>query len=91
LRAIKYARWAEQKGHDYLRYVEADLENHGRLWFGVTRAVKPADVRSLTKSMLEGARTEFPGRELTATVFDPEGEKIGVATLGTDGQVHWNR
>ena len=28
----------------YLRYVEADLERNGRLWFGVTPDVKPADV-----------------------------------------------
>jgi len=88
---VKFARWAEEKGREYLRYVEADVENHGRLWFGVTRAVKPADVKALTQSILEGARSEFPRRELTATVFDPEGEKIGTATLGADGQVRWDR
>jgi len=86
---VKFAQWAEQKGREYLRYVESDLENHGRLWFGVTRAVKPADVPALTKSLLEGAHSEFPRRELVATVFDPEGEKIGTATLATDGQIHW--
>ena len=31
----KFADWAEQHGRDYLRYVQADLERHGRLWFGV--------------------------------------------------------
>ena len=87
----KFAQWAEQKGRDYLRYVEADLENHGRLWFGVTKAVKPDDVPALTKSLLEGAHAEFPRRDLTATVFDPEGEKIGTAILGSDGQVRWNK
>ena len=85
----KFAQWAEEKGREYLRYVEADLENHGRLWFGVTKAVKPADVPALTKSLLEGAHSEFPRRELVATVFDPEGEKIGTATLAADGQIHW--
>jgi hypothetical protein len=87
----RFADWAMDKGRDFLRYVEADLERHGRIWFGVTREVQPADVPKLTESLLEGARTEFPRRELIATVFDPEGEKIGTATLGADGKVHWSR
>ena len=88
---VKFARWAEEKGHAYLRYVEADLEDHGRLWFGVTKAVEPKDVPALTKSLLEGAQAEFPRKALTATVFDPEGEKIGTASLGADGTVRWAR
>ncbi len=87
----KFAEWAEQHGHDFLRFVEADVEEHGRLWFGVTKAVKPADVPALTKSLMEGAHKEFPSRELTATVFDPEGEKIGKAVLGSNGKVEWTR
>lgn len=85
----QFADWAMNKGGDYLRYVEADLERKGRLWFGITRAVKPADVPALTKSLLEGARTEFPRRELTATVFDPDGDRIGNATLSRDGDIKW--
>jgi len=85
----QFADWAMKKGGDYLRYVEADLERKGRLWFGITRAVKPDDVPALTKSLLEGARTEFPRRELTATVFDPDGERIGNATLSRDGDIKW--
>jgi hypothetical protein len=84
-----FAAWAEEHGKTLLRYVEADLERHGRLWFGVTRDVKPADVRPLTKSLLEGARKEFPKGELVATVFDPEGERIGKAHLERDGEVRW--
>ncbi len=87
----QFADWAMNKGGDYLRYVEADLERKGRLWFGITRAVKPDDVPALTKSLLEGARTEFPSRQLTATVFDPEGERIGNATLSRDGDIKWAR
>lgn len=85
----KFATWAEEHGRSYLRYVEADLEKHGRLWFGVTREVKPADVPQLTRSLLEGAQKEFPRRELVATVFDPDGERIGKAHLGSDGQIRW--
>ena len=85
----QFAEWAFGKGHNYLRYVQADLERNGRLWFGVTSDVKPDDVAALTKSILEGARTEFPRRALTAKVFDPEGEPIGNASLGADGQIHW--
>jgi hypothetical protein len=87
----QFAEWAFNKGHKYLRYVQADLERNGRLWFGVTRDVKPDDVSALTKSILQGARTEFPRRTLTAKVFDPEGEAIGNATLGADGEIHWTR
>jgi hypothetical protein len=87
----KFAAWANEHGRAYLRYVEADLERHGRLWFGVTPEVKPADVPDLTKSLLEGAHKEFPGKELVATVFDPEGERIGRAHLGADGRVRWER
>jgi hypothetical protein len=86
-----FAEWAMKKGQRYLRYVEADLERGGRLWFGVTQAVEPDDVSQLTKALLEGARTEFPRRELTATVFDPEGERIGRATLDANGKVRWAR
>jgi hypothetical protein len=86
-----FAAWAESHGKSMLRYVEADLERHGRLWFGVTRDVKPEDVRPLTKSLLEGARKEFPNRELVATVFDPDGERIGRARLDRDGNVHWEK
>jgi len=87
----KFASWAEEHGQAYLRYVQADLEKHGRLWFGVTRDVKPADVPELTKSLLEGAQKEFPRRDLVATVFDPEGERIGKAHLGADGRVRWEQ
>jgi len=87
----KFAAWAEDHGRAYLRYVEADLERHGRLWFGVTRDVKPADVPELTKSLLEGAQKEFPRRDLVATVFDPDGERIGKAHLGGNGKVRWEK
>jgi len=87
----KFALWAEEHGNSYLRYVEADLEKHGRLWFGVTREVKPADVPELTRSLLEGARKEFPRGDLVATVFDPEGERIGRAQLAADGKVRWEK
>ncbi len=87
----KFASWAEEHGKSYLRYVEADLERHGRLWFGVSREVKPADVPELTKSLLEGARKEFPNGELVANVFDPEGERIGRAHLAANGKVTWER
>jgi len=87
----KFAAWAEEHGRKYLRYVQADLERHGRLWFGVTGDVKPADVPDLTRSLLEGAHREFPEKEIVATVFDPGGERIGRAQLGSDGQVRWER
>ena len=87
----KFARWAEEHGKTYLRYVEADLEKHGRLWFGVTREIKPADVKDLTRSLLEGAQKEFPQREIVATVFDPQGDRIGRALLGADGSIRWER
>ena len=87
----KFATWAEQKGHDYLRFGESDIEENGRIWFGVTKAVKPDDVKDLTRSILQGAQKEFPRKELTATVFDPEGEKIGKAVLGRDGEVRWSK
>jgi len=87
----KFAEWAKAKGQPYLRYVQADLERTGRVWFGITKEVQPKDVGDLTKSLLQGAHTEFPRRELTATVFDPEGERIGKATLEKDGKVHWSK
>ncbi len=87
----KFAEWAEGHGKAYLRYVEADLERHGRLWFGVTREVKPADVPNLTKSLLEGAHKEFPEGELVASVFDPEGNRIGKATLTKNGSIRWEQ
>jgi hypothetical protein len=87
----RFAEWAMKKASRYLRYVQADLERRGRLWFGVTREVRPDDVAELTKSLLEGAQQEFPRRELTATVFDPDGERIGRATLAPGGRVHWSR
>lgn len=85
----KFANWAEDHGRRYLRYVQADLEQNGRLWFGVTRDVKPSDVPDLTRSLLEGAHREFPSKELVATVFDPDGERIGRAHLGSDGRIEW--
>lgn len=85
----RFAGWAEEHGRRYLRYVQADLERNGRLWFGVTRDVKPADVPDLTRSLLEGAHREFPGKEIVATVFDPDGERIGRAHLGSDGRIEW--
>lgn len=85
----RFAEWAKDKGRPFLRYVQADLERNGRLWFGITRDVLPKDVPDLTKSLLQGARTEFPRKELTATVFDPEGERIGRARLDLNGKVSW--
>jgi hypothetical protein len=85
----KFAEWAEAHGRAFLRYVQADLERHGRLWFGVTSDVKPADLPALTRSLLQGAMKEFPKKELQATVFDPEGERIGRATLDSRGNIHW--
>lgn len=86
-----FAAWAEEHGKSMIRYVEADLERHGRLWFGVTSDVKPEDVKPLTKSLLEGARKEFSKGELMATVFDPEGERIGKARVERNGEVRWEQ
>ena len=85
-----FAAWAETHGKSMLRYVEADLERHGRLWFGVTRDVKPEEVRPLTTSLLKGVRKEFP-KGIVATVFDPDGERIGRADLERDGDVRWEQ
>ncbi|MEJ7639138.1 MAG: hypothetical protein WKF75_14490 [Singulisphaera sp.] len=68
----QFADWAMNKGGDYLRYVEADLERKGRLWFGITRRSSPK-TSGPDQIAARRARTEFPRRELTATVFDPEG------------------
>jgi hypothetical protein len=87
----RFAEWAMKTGGQYLRYVQADLDKRGRLWFGVTRTVEPKDVSDLTRSILEGAQNEFPRRDLTATVFDPEGERIGRATLSAGGKFQWSR
>jgi hypothetical protein len=87
----RFAEWAMKTAPDYLRYVEPDLDRHGRLWLGITREVKPEDVKPLTKSLLEGARTEFPRKELAATVFDPDGERIGKATLDARGELVWTK
>jgi hypothetical protein len=87
----KFSAWAEDHGRAYLRYVEADLETNGRLWIGLTDAVEPDDVRTLTASLLKGAQTEFPGRTLSATVFDPHGERIGTARMSRDGKVRWEQ
>ncbi|GAC1447586.1 MAG: hypothetical protein NVSMB9_29930 [Isosphaeraceae bacterium] len=87
----KFALWAEEHGKDLLRYVEADLERHGRLWFGVTHKVKPAEVKPLAQSLLQGARKEFPRGELVATVFDPDGQRIGRAHFDREGAVHWEK
>ena len=54
-----FAAWAETHGKSMLRYVEADLERHGRLWFGVTRDVKSEEVRPLTTSLLRRCES-FP-------------------------------
>ena len=53
-----FAAWAETHGKSMLRYVEADLERHGRLWFGVTRDVKPEEVRPLHR-LCRAVREEF--------------------------------
>lgn len=87
----RFSEWAMEKAHRYLRYVQADLERRGRVWFGVTRDVEPRDVQDLTRSLLEGAQKEFPGRDLTAAVFDPEGERVGTATLSKNGKLQWSR
>jgi len=87
----KFAIWAEEHGRAYLRYVQADLERNGRLWFGVTREVSPADVPELTKSLLEGAMKRFPRRTLTAIVFDPNGERIGKAMLDSRDRIRWEQ
>jgi len=88
----KFAAWAEGHGKPLLRFVESDLERHGRLWVGITREVKPEEVKPLTRSLLEGARKEFPdGGELVATVFDPDGEKIGKAHMAGGGDVRWEQ
>lgn len=86
----RFADWAMKTGHDYLRFVESDLDRTGLLVFGIRETVDPKDVRDLTRSLLEGARTEFPRRSLAAIVVDPNGQRIGKATLDADGQVHWN-
>jgi len=77
----KFAAWALKTGHDYLQYVDSNLDRRGLLVFGITEAVQPGEVRDLTRSLLEGARQEFPDRRLTAIVFDPHCERIGQATL----------
>lgn len=85
----EFEKWALGKAHQYLRYVDANLDREGKVWLGVTKETRPGDVKDLTRSLLEGAQQEFPRRELVATVFDPNGDKIGHATLSRDGSVDW--
>jgi len=51
----------------------------------------PEDVRDLARALLEGASKEFPRRELVATVFDPQGERIGRARRTARGDIEWQR
>jgi hypothetical protein len=87
----EFADWASEQGRAYLHYLEVDLEHNGRIWFGVGRQVKPADLPGLTRLIMERARDQFPGGDLKASVFDPEGERIGKARVGPTREIHWEK
>ncbi len=63
--------------------------SEGKLRVQVDKSVSPDDTLPLTKSILAGARKDFPGRSFVLSVYDPQGEPILRARVDGEGGVRY--
>ncbi len=59
-----------------VRKAAVGLEKQGMLNVEISPAVAPDDTLPLTRSLMAGARKDFPDQPITIAVFDPQGEPI---------------
>ena len=70
-----------------VRQAAVGIEKAGKLRVQLDRSVSPDDTLPLTKSILAGARKDFPGRPFVLSVYDPQGEPVLRARVAGDGEV----
>ncbi|NJM99448.1 MAG: hypothetical protein HC800_21965 [Phormidesmis sp. RL_2_1] len=70
---------------------DAYVRDDNKLGVVITDAVKPSEVRDLSRSLLQGFRKSFPSKDLQVLVFAPDKAPILVADYDTQsGQVEYS-
>ena len=65
------------------------LEKRGELKVEISRAVEPEETLTLTKSLMAGARKDFPDRPITLSLYDPQDAPILKARYRPGEGVHY--
>src|SRR4051794_16027401 len=72
----RFAEFLREKSASMVRQAAVGVEREGKLRIQVDRSVSPEETLPLTRSILAGARKDFPDRAFTLSVYDPQGEPI---------------
>src|SRR3954471_19078116 len=71
-----FANFLAEKSGGMVRKAAVGIERRGELRIELDRSVAPDDTLELTKSIMDGARRDFPDRPILLSVYDPAGEPI---------------
>ena len=67
--AVRFAEFLREKSDGMVRQAAVGVEREGKLRIQVDRSVSPEETLPLTKSILTGARKDFPGKAFTLDNF----------------------
>jgi hypothetical protein len=85
----RFAEFLREKSGGMVRQAAVGVERQGKLRIQLERSISPDETLPLTKSILAGARKDFPDRAFTLSVYDPQGEPILRAHVEPGGGVRY--
>ncbi len=69
-----FGDWVVQTSQGLVK--DAYVRDNNKLGVVISREVRPADVRTLAKSLAQGFRKNFPNQDLTVLVYGPDKKLI---------------
>ena len=85
----KFARFLRDNAGGMIKKAAVGLEKRGELKVEISRAVEPEETLTLTKSLMAGARKDFPDRPITLSLYDPQDAPILKARYRPGEGVHY--
>ena len=85
----KFAKFLRDNSGGMIRKAAIGIERKGVIQIELDKSVAPDDTLGLTKSVMAGARMDFPGQPITLKMFDPAGQPILTAKFRPDHGVSY--
>ncbi|MBV8382961.1 MAG: hypothetical protein JOZ63_10155, partial [Planctomycetaceae bacterium] len=84
-----FAEFLRDKSGGMVRKAAVGIERRGDVRIALDQSAAPDDTLPLTKSIMAGARRDFPNRPITLSVYDPNGDPILKARYRPGEGVHY--
>lgn len=79
-----FGAWVTQTGQGVIK--DAYVRDNDKLGVVITPEVRPDEVRSLTKSLVQGFHKNFPNKDLTVLMYAPDKQLILTAQFDNQSQ-----